>query len=353
MRPDFLDLPFFDDTHRQTAARVERFADETVAPLASDADRGNPLVFGKRFIEAAAAADLLPVFVPGVAGSPHDLRSLCLAREIVAARSAFADSVLAVQGLGAYPIALAGSDDLKQRYLAAAARGTAVGAFALTEPEAGSDASAISTTAVRDGGDYLVSGTKTLISNAGIATFYVVFLKTTPDTPANSAVVVDADADGCRVTKQIDLIAPHPIGEVVFDRCRVPVRQRLGDEGGGMKIALATLDHFRASVGAAACGVAGRALDETIARVTTRKQFGSALEGFQATRLALADMATEFEAAQRIVDRAVQLHGGVGVTRGTVVERLYREVRAPRIYEGTSEIQRLVVADQLLKSRKS
>jgi acyl-CoA dehydrogenase len=257
-----------------------------------------------------------------------------------------------------------------------------VAAFALTEANAGSDPSGIQTEARRDGDNYILSGSKTFISNAGLATFYVVFARTSGERTKNlSAFVVDADAPGFRVERQIDLLAPHPIGELRFDACRVPSSQRLGSEGEGLKIALSTLDRFRASVGAAACGIASRALAEAAHYADRRVQFGSALSEFQATRLALADMATELdasrllvyraawvkdsgaarvtressmaklfatEAAQRVVDRAVQIHGGVGVMRGSVVERLYREVRALRIYEGTSEIQRLVIAEQTL-----
>jgi acyl-CoA dehydrogenase len=312
---------------------------------------------------------------------------MCLAREAIAASSGFADSVYAVQGLGCYPIVLAGSTELKRKYVEDAARGSAIGAFALTEAGAGSDPAGIATEARRDGNDYVISGAKTFISNAGLATFYVVFARTGPGAGAKglSAFVVDADAPGFQVDRQIPLLAPHPIGELRFDECRVRADHRLGDEGEGLKIALSTLDLFRSSVGAAACGIAGRALREAAQYADHRQQFGSTLSEFQATKIALADMATELdasrllvyraawtkddgaarvtressmaklfatEAAQRIVDRAVQIHGGRGVTRGSVVERLYREVRALRIYEGTSEIQRLVIADQFLKSMR-
>jgi acyl-CoA dehydrogenase len=295
--------------------------------------------------------------------------------------------VFAVQGLGSYPIVLAGSDRLNREYVAEAARGTAVAAFALTEPEAGSDPAGIQTEARRDGDDYVISGTKTYISNAGLASFYVVFARTGPGAGSKglSALVVDAAASGFQVERQIDLLAPHPIGQLRFDECRVPADRRLGAEGDGLKIALSTLDLFRSSVGAAACGISARALQEAVTYASRRRQFGSALSEFQATRIALADMATELdaarllvyraawtkdggaarvtressmaklfatEAAQRIVDRAVQIHGGLGVTRGAVVERLYREVRALRIYEGTSEIQRLVIAEQVLKTMR-
>jgi acyl-CoA dehydrogenase len=287
-----------------------------------------------------------------------------------------------VQGLGSYPIALSGNQALGDRYLRPIATGEAIAAFALTEPEAGSDAAALATTAVRDGANYVVDGTKVFISNATIASHFIVFARTAESSKrAISAFVIDADTPGLSVSRRQEMSAPHPIAEISFEGCRVPVTSRLGEEGDGMRLALATLDFFRTSVGAAACGLAARALDESLARASSRRQFGSALSAFQLTQAALADMATDLdaarllvaraawtkdhgqdrvtresgmaklfatEAAQRIVDRAVQIHGGRGVERGTVVERLYREVRALRIYEGTSEIQRLVIARAVL-----
>ena len=379
-----LTLPLFEPEHREIAARFSAFARDAVEPFAAAAEEGDPIAAGRGFIDRAAGAGLLPVFVGDGRTGPA-LRPLCLAREAIAACSGFADSVFAVQGLGSYPVVLAGSERLKSEYVAEASRGKAIAAFALTEPEAGSDPAGILTEARRDGDAYVISGTKTYISNAGLASFYVVFARTGPGAGAKglSAFVVDADAPGFHVEHQIDLLAPHPIGQLRFDGCRVPADRRLGAEGEGLKIALSTLDLFRSSVGAAACGIAARALQEAATYATRRRQFGSALSEFQTTRIALADMATELdaarllvyraawtkdggaarvtressmaklfatEAAQRIVDRAVQIHGGLGVTRGVAVERLYREVRALRIYEGTSEIQRLVIAEQLLKT---
>jgi acyl-CoA dehydrogenase len=377
-----LTLPFFEPVHRELAARLARFASEAIEPFAAAAEQGDPVAAGRGFIDRAAAAGVLPIVV-GDGHSRPGLRALCLAREAIAASSGFADSIFAVQGLGSYPIVLAGDDRLKRQYVVEAGRGAAVGAFALTEPNAGSDPAGMETAARRDGDHYVISGTKTFISNAGLATFYVVFARTGPGAGSKglSAFVVSADTPGFRVERQIELLAPHPIGELRFEECRIPADQRLGAEGQGLKIALSTLDLFRSSVGAAACGLSARALQEAGRYAAQRRQFGSVLSDFQATRLALADMATELdaarllvfraawvkdrgaarvtressmaklfatEAAQRIVDRAVQIHGGVGVTRGSVVERLYREVRALRIYEGTSEIQRLVIAEQVL-----
>ena len=379
-----LTLPLFDPAHRDLAARFEAFARDAVEPFAAAADADDPIEAGRGFINRAARAGLLPIFVGDGRIAPP-LRPLCLAREAIAACSGFADSVFAVQGLGSYPVVLAGSDRLKREYVAEASQGTAIGAFALTEPEAGSDPAGIQTAARRVGDAYVISGTKTYISNAGLASFYVVFARTGPGAGSKglSAFVVDAAAPGFRVERQINLLAPHPIGQLRFDECHVAADRRLGAEGEGLKIALSTLDFFRSSVGAAACGIAARALQEAATYASRRRQFGSALSDFQATRIALADMATELdaarllvyraawtkdggaarvtressmaklfatEAAQRIVDRAVQIHGSLGVTRGTIVERLYREVRALRIYEGTSEIQRLVIAEQVLKA---
>jgi acyl-CoA dehydrogenase len=377
-----LTLPFFEPAHRDLAEQLATFARESIEPFAAAAEHDAPVAAGRAFIHRAAAAGLLPIFT-GDGQTGPGVRALCLAREAIAACSGFADSVFAVHGLGTYPVVLAGSDGLKHRYLADAARGKAVAAFALTEPEAGSDPAGVQTAARRDGDEYVISGTKTFISNAGLASFYVVFARSGPGAGSKglSAFVVDAGASGFRVERQIELLAPHAIGELRFEECRVPAHNRLGAEGDGLKIALSTLDVFRSSVGAAACGMAARALQEAVTYAGRRRQFGSPLSEFQATRMALADMATELdaarllvyraawtkdrgaarvtressmaklfatEAAQRIVDRAVQIHGGIGVTRGAAVERLYREVRALRIYEGTSEIQRLVIAQQVI-----
>ena len=388
---DLVSLPFFDPAHRSLAARLSSFASQIIEPRAKAADQAaDPVAAGREFIHLAAEHDVLPLFVGKSMGAnaPISLRGLCLARECIAAASGFADSVYAVQGLGSFPIATSGDSALASRYLPAAAAGDAVGAFALTEPEAGSDPAAIQTTATKDGGSYVLTGRKTLISNAGLATFYVVFAQTDPQAGQKglSAFVVNADSPGFGVVRQLELTAPHPIGGLTLEECRVPASHRLGAAGDGLKIALRTLDFFRSSVGAAACGLAARALDEAASRAISRHQFGSRLADFQLTKAALADMATELdaarllvhraawvkdqgaeritreasmaklfatEAAQRIVDRAVQIHGGLGVQRGVVVERLYREVRALRIYEGTSEIQRLVIADRILAERET
>jgi len=312
-------------------------------------------------------------------------RDLCILREELARGSALADVMFAMQALGSYPITIAGSEEQKQRYLPPIARGEAIAAFALTEPQAGSDLSSMETRAVSRGGEYRLTGVKCFISNAGLAQTYTVFALTDPEkkTKGISAFVVEANTPGFVLKERTPLLSPHPIGVIAFEDCRVPRTQLLGKEGEGLKIALTTLDTLRCTVGAAAVGLAQRALEEAVQYSRKRRQFGQALAEFQATQFKLADMATELEAsrllvyqaawtrdhnqsdlkqkssmaklyateaAQRIVDQALQIHGGTGVVVGTPVERLYRDVRALRIYEGTSEIQRLVIARNLLKS---
>lgn len=378
-----IDLPFFDERHRTLAERLRQVG-RAFEGIADRGENGHVDDAGRDALRECAALRLCRLLVPAeLGGDGLDLRSMCLAREALAAASGLADGVFAVQGLGAYPIVLGGSREIASRYLPDIAAGKAVAAFALTEPEAGSDVSAIATRAVRHGDDYVLDGHKVFISNATIASFFTVFARTAEGPKrAISAFVMDASTPGLSVGPVQHITAPHPIAELHFSTCRVPVTHRLGDEGDGMRLALSTLDFFRASVGAAACGLAARALSESLARAQARHQFGSRVADFQLTQAALADMATELdaarllvyrtawtkdvtkarvtkesaqaklfatEAAQRIVDRAVQIHGGLGVQRGSVVERLYREVRAPRIYEGTSEIQRLVIARDLLR----
>jgi acyl-CoA dehydrogenase len=376
-----LDLPFFEEAHRELTGRLRAVA-PAFGSTAQQAEDGDVDGAARAAIRLAAEHGLSRLFVPSAPGEALDLRSVSLVREALAAQSGIADAVLAVQGLGSLPIALAAHQELAERYLPATARGAAVAAFALTEPEAGSDAGALATRAKPVGDGYVLDGQKTFISNAPIATFFTVFARTGDGSRrAISAFVIDAGSPGLTIERRMQVTAPHPIGELRLSGCRVPADRRLGEEGDGMRLALGTLDFFRTSVGAAACGLAHRALAEARARAQTRRQFGVPLSEFQLTQAALADMATELdaarllvyraawtkdqgtpritraaamaklfatEAAQRIVDRAVQIHGGVGVERGSVVERLYREVRALRIYEGTSEIQRLVIARTVL-----
>ena len=336
---------------------------------------------------ALGAEGLFPLLVPAAYGGalegPFRSMTLCLIREELARTCAPAEELFAIQGLGGYPILLAGTERQKATYLPPLARGEQVPAFALTEPEAGSDAAALATRAERDGDGWRLTGTKRFISNAPAADLYVVFAKTAPDrgTKGISAFVVPRDAPGLSGTA-MHTLAPHVIGELTFDGCRLPAGSLLGGEHEGWRVAMATLDVFRASVGAQAVGLAQAALDLALDHARRRTQFGQALAGFQLIQAKLADMATELRAARllvysaarlkdagaarvtlessmaklfatemahRVIDQAVQIHGGLGVVRGSPIERLYREARAPRIYEGTSEIQRLIIARQLLK----
>jgi acyl-CoA dehydrogenase len=308
-------------------------------------------------------------------------------REALAWASPLADAVFALQALGSVPVQLAGGESVKDRWLPAVLRGQAMAAFAMTEPEAGSDVGSLSTRATRAGDDYLLNGVKTFISNAGIADFYTVFATTDPAKGGKgiSCFVVPAANPGLTFVRPLEISTPHPLGEIAFENARVPVEFRLGEEGGGLKLGLATLDRLRPTVGAAACGMARRALEEAIAHATSRRQFGRPLAEFELIQEKLARMATDLaaarllvyraawerdngkerttieaamakayatEAAQRIVDDAVQILGGRGVLADHPVDRLYRAVRALRIYEGTTEIQQLVIAGELLKEAR-
>ena len=328
-----------------------------------------------------AGAFALVVPPAGSSAARIDVRSLCLARELVAYASPLADSILAVQGLGSHPIAMTPSFPERASILAEVASGRRVCAFALTEPDAGSDVGSMQTRARADGDDWLLDGDKVYISNAGIAHHYIVFANADPSLGKKgiSAFVVPSDAPGLTVT-QVAMSLDHPLGRLELRGCRVPRTALVGEVGHGLRLALGTLDVFRTSVGGAACGMARRALDEAKNRVRARVQFGKPLADFQLTQAAIADMATELdaarllvyraawhkdrgeraavevamakmfatEAAQRIIDRAVQLFGGLGVVSGTVVEQLYREIRPLRIYEGTTEIQKLIIGGALL-----
>ena len=311
------------------------------------------------------------------------VRDLCVIRETLARVSPLADTLFAVQALATWPLMAAGSPDQQAAYLPGLASGRHMGAFALTEPDAGSDAASVRLRARKRGDGYVLDGVKSLISNAGLASLYMVFGSTRPSRKGNglSAFVVESAAPGVVVKERLALISPHPIGTVGFEGCRVPASQLLGAPGNGLEIALGTLEALRCSVGAAAAGMAARALAEAVRYARRRSQFGRTLSRFQAIRFKIADMATDLEAArllvyraaeahdrdepatgrkssmaklfateaaQRIVDEALQIHGGRGLVAGSVMERLYRDIRALRIYEGTSEIQRLVIARDVL-----
>ena len=310
-----------------------------------------------------------------------DVRSLCIARETLAWHSGLFDFSFAMQGLGAGPISLFGSRELKQRYLPRVSRGEAIAAFAISESLAGSDISAMKTSARKDGESWIIDGEKTWISNGGIADFYVVFCRVADTDKDFIALVVEPSDRGFSVTERIDTIAPHPLGTLKFESCRVGADRVVGEAGRGLRVALGTLDVFRTTVGAAALGFARRAMNEAAEHVTSREMFGGKLSDLQLTQAAIAEMATDIdasalliyrsawirdngaervtreaamakmyatEAAQRVIDRAVQLLGGRGVVSGNTVERLYREIRSLRIYEGTTEVQKLVIAGQVL-----
>lgn len=316
-------------------------------------------------------------------GKKPSVRSLCISRETLAYHSGLADFVFAMQGMGAVPISLFGSDTLKKNWLEKVGTGNAISAFAISEAEAGSDVAAMKTTARRDGDVFVIDGAKTWISNASIADFYITFCRF-PEAGEKGyvALVVENNTPGLRVAERINVIAPHPLGTLEFKNCRVPAANLVGEAGAGLKIALGSLDLLRSAVGAAALGFARRALDEAIAFAKKRQAFGKQLSEFQMTQAKLAEMALAIdtsallvyraawaydtgaervtreaamaklhatESAQRVIDDAVQILGGRGVVSGAVVEQLYREIRSLRIYEGTSEIQKLVIATQVLK----
>ena len=370
-------IGFLEERHVALRYRAQAWVD--AADLEHDHDP-------RRLVERMARHALLQACVPAEHGGLRErveLRDLAVLRSVLAYRSSFADTMFAMQGLGSYPVTLAGTLTQKRALLPRVVNGQTICAFAITEPDAGSDVSAIRTRAVPDGDDYIIDGVKCFISNAGVADSYVLFARTSDDRHRGlSAFVLDGGATGL-TTEPIELIAPHPIGTMRLQQVRVPASARLGQEGDGFALAMATLDFFRTSVGAAALGMAARALDEARARVLQRRQFGRPLAEFQATQMAIAEMAVDVaaarllvfsaahhidttetpgsvdaamaklyatEAAQRVIDRAVQLFGGQGVVAGCIVERLYREVRALRIYEGTSEIQKLVIGKALLRT---
>ncbi|MDP6412406.1 MAG: acyl-CoA dehydrogenase family protein [Arenicellales bacterium] len=376
----YLDWPFFDNQHRALAESVELWAAAHVDQII---EAGNGLddtcinlvrALGDAGIcrHAVAQGDVL-----------FDVRSLCVIRETLARFSGLADFAFAMQGLGSGPISLFGTEMQKRQFLPGAASGQTLPAFALSEPEAGSDVASITTTARTDGTDYLIDGCKTWISNGGIADHYVVFARTGEEsgTRGLSAFIVPVDSPGLSITERIETIAPHPLATLEFDSVRVPTELRVGAPGEGFKVAMATLDIFRSTVGAAALGLARRALSEAVRFVGERKIGDRVLASYQMTQARIADMATGVDAAallvyraawtkdsgaprisreasmaklfateeaQRVIDSAVQLHGGQGVRTGRKVEELYRDIRAMRVYEGASEIQKLIIARQTL-----
>jgi acyl-CoA dehydrogenase len=382
------DWPFFDDRHRSVARELDTWAEHALAHVdhrdTDQACRDLVRALGDAgWLRYAVAAG--PGGAWGGALGAIDSRMVCILRETLARHDGLADFAFAMQGLGSGAISLGGSDALREAYLPRVARGDAIAAFALSEPEAGSDVAALSCAARLDGDHYVLDGDKTWISNGGIADFYCVFARTgeAPGARGISAFVVDADTPGLDASERIDVIAPHPLATLKFRNCRVARTHLLGDAGQGFKLAMMTLDIFRASVAAAALGFARRALDESVGRARSRRMFGQTLGDLQLTQAALGDMATAVDAsalltyraawmrdvqgvrttreaamakmtatesAQQVIDRAVQLFGGAGVVSGAIVERLYREIRSLRIYEGATEVQKLIIARELLKN---
>ena len=380
----YLDWPFFDDRHRQLQADLERWASDNI----TDDHHGDTDAACRDFVARLGAAGWLRYAVGGTAcGGQYDVidtRAICLLRETLARHSGLADFAFAMQGLGSGAITLHGTPQQKQRYLKKVAAGASITAFALSEPNSGSDVAAMSCAARRDGADYVLDGEKTWISNGGIADFYVVFARTgeAPGSRGLSAFIVDATTPGLEIAERINVIAPHPLARLRFTACRIPAGSMIGTPGQGFKIAMQTLDIFRTSVAAAALGFARRALDEALRRATTRPMFNQKLADFQITQTKLAQMATGVdisalltyraawlrdqgktvtreaamakmtatETAQQVIDAAVQIWGGLGVVSEHPVERLYREIRALRIYEGATEVQQLIIARQTLSA---
>ena len=382
----YLDWPFLEDTHRALAADIETWAQQRFGDHGF-LDHDDVDADCRAILQDLAAAGWTSHAVP-VNADRLDVRALCLIREHLAYRSGLADFVFAMQGLGSGAISLFGSADQRQSYLPKVAAGEFCAAFALTEPEAGSDVANLATTAELVDGEYRLNGEKTYISNGGIADFYVVFARTGEAEGARglSAFILDADTPGLEIVERIDTIAPHPLAHLRFNDCRLPAERLIGTTGHGFKIAMATLDVFRSTVGAAALGFARRALDEATKRASTRQLFGASLADLAGVQTQLAEMALGVdtsalliyrggwakdngaeritreaamsklhatESAQRAIDMAVQIFGGLGVTKGSVPEALYREIRALRIYEGASEVQKLVIARAHLSGAKS
>ncbi len=383
----FLEWPFFDDSHRELAESIDSWARVSI-PHMEELEQRDMDVACRSYVAQLGETGFLRHAVPARYGgmSEHlDVRSLCLCREILARHSGLADFAFAMQGLGTGAISLFGSTEQKAAYLPPVAAGRKIAGLAMSEANAGSDVANISTTASRDGNHFVLNGTKTWISNAGLADHYVVIARTgeAPGAKGLSAFVVDADMPGFAVTERIDVIAPHPLGTLAFDDCRVSASALLGEPGQGFKVAMANLDIFRSTVAAAALGFARRAMDEALTRIQDREIASRKLADYQLTQARIADMATEIdasalliyrgawlrdtgaeritreasmskmyatEAAQRIVDGALQLFGGMGLVSGTPVEKLYREVRALRVYEGTTEVNKLVIAGHTLKA---
>jgi acyl-CoA dehydrogenase len=378
---DHLEWPFFDARHRELTERLDAFTENLEVAHSDDVDGTC-----RSLVQQLGAAGLLQAAVADdKSDAAIDSRSVCLARETLAWRDGLADFAFAMQGLGTGAVAIAGSPAMRALVLPKARRGEWVAAFALSEKEAGSDVAAMACSARREGDHYILDGEKTWISNGGIADTYTVFARTgeAPGARGISAFVVLPDDPGFSIAERIDVIAPHPLATLRFERCRIPAARLLGAAGEGFKIAMRTLDIFRASVAAAALGFARRALDEATLHAKTRRMFGGTLADQQLTQAALGEMAAgvdgsalltyraawqrdvqqrsttreaamakmvSTETAQAVIDRAVQMFGGRGVRSGEIVEQLYREIRALRIYEGATEVQKLIIGRDLIKA---
>ena len=379
-----LDWPFLDDGHRDLARRLEPWAAGTLGAAHGHDVDAECRALVRQLGEAGWLRHAVAGARWGGAGETIDTRAICVLRETLARHSGLADFAFAMQGLGSGAISLAGTEAQKAAYLPRVARGEAIAAFALSEPDAGSDVAAMACAARIDGDHAVLDGEKTWISNGGIADFYVVFARSgeAPGARGISAFVVDADTPGLSIAARIAVIAPHPLARLRFDGCRVPLSRRLGAGGEGFKIAMRTLDVFRISVAAAALGFARRAYAEGLGRAVSRRMFAGRLADFQITQTKLARMATTIdeaalltyraawqrdqgrpvtreaamaklaatEGAQSVIDDAVQIFGALGVVDGQPVERLYREIRALRIYEGASEVQQLIIAREILRA---
>lgn len=382
---DHLDWPFLGPEHRALAGKLDAFIASGGLGVIDHHDADAAC---KALVARLGAAGVLRHCVPAAQGGASDeidSRALCVIRETLAWHDGLADFAFAMQGLGTGAISLAGDEALKADILPRVAAGDLIAAFALTEPEAGSDVAALSTSARRDGDDYVLDGEKIFISNGGIADVYTVFARTdeAPGTRGISAFVAFADTPGLVVAERIETLAPHPLARIRFEGCRVPASQLLGAPGEGFKIAMRTLDIFRPSVAAAALGFARRALDEAVAHARSRPMFGATLADLPTAQSTLGEMATAIDAAslltlrtawrrdvqrlpttreaamakmtatenaQWVIDRALQMFGGRGVRAGEITERLYREIRALRIYEGATEVQKLIIGRELMKT---
>ena len=377
----FLTWPFFEDRHRVLADRLDSWAQANLSQLNhTDTD-----ATCRKLVRMMGDAGWLE-YSASEAGT-LDVRTLCLIRETLARHDGLADFAFAMQGLGTGAITLFGTDKQKATWLTQTRAGSAISAFALTEPQSGSDVANSTMTATRDGDFYVLNGEKTWISNGGIADVYTVFARTgeAPGAKGLSAFIVPANTAGLNVKERLETIAPHPLATLEFKDCRIPAADMIGNPGQGFAIAMSVLDVFRSTVAAAALGFARRALDETLTRVTKRQVQGQALAELQLVQGHIADMALDIDAAalliyragwtkdsgapritreaamaklfateqaQVIIDKAVQLHGGDGVHTGQTVERLYREIRALRIYEGASDVQKIIIARQTLGTHK-